>query len=275
MWLFSRLAMFLAAGCTPNLAHAVDVTEFAGSCTSFKAGPRDLSRDCRPNMLRNIHPDGRVGFLFASQGRAISFAGPASNRTFDGWMTTQIIDRVIFHDGNDVRPMTAVGRCKYGERKPGEAYPIICDAQTNEGHFEATFIVDAANAHVQRAPSAANPASKYPRLPLRQGEYTRGKCTPSSNDEAAKQEESIGVYDVADERPPYQFISPMGDGKEGDCKIDRLNVDGNRFSGSPACKDGGMKVKYYTGRYAFSYVVLDAQTFVSHEHTYRWCSPHR
>ncbi|MGU3656248.1 hypothetical protein [Methylobacterium fujisawaense] len=126
-------------------ASAVEMNEISGSCTKFVMRHSNLTRTCKPLILNNIHQNGRIAFLYASQGKAMSFVGNRANVRYDGVFYTLPLDQVVVSDGAWPRPINGNGTCRYGTPKQGEAYPVACEINTSEGNFSAALIADAGN----------------------------------------------------------------------------------------------------------------------------------
>ena len=109
-------------------------------------------------------------------------------------------------------------------------------------------------------------------LPLRTGEYTSARCEGRAPDVT----ESIGIYPVMGGRHRGSFgIFPIAENQDGFCEIGKVTVSGTRFSATADCGGGGTRIQYSTGKYRFSYQVLDNQTFISKGKKYVWCTESR
>lgn len=114
----------------------------------------------------------------------------------------------------------------------------------------------------------ATGASAADRLPLRDGDYNSVACgRPGRSTGAGDILSSIGLYSGT--------LSPRGEDRDGYCRIGRVRVEGNVYSGTARCETGGSGGVSPDGTYAFRYRILDETTFVSNGKTYRWCAPHR
>ncbi|MCZ0735523.1 hypothetical protein [Phreatobacter sp. AB_2022a] len=121
---------------------------------------------------------------------------------------------------------------------------------------------------VLAAALVATGASAADRLPLRDGDYNSVACGPPGRGTGAGDIlSSIGLYSGT--------LSPRGEDRDGYCRIGRVRVEGNVYSGTARCETGGSGGVSPDGTYAFRYRILDETTFVSNGKTYRWCAPHR
>lgn len=121
----------------------------------------------------------------------------------------------------------------------------------------------------------ALPALAFPRLPLQEGEFTRGECRSKPGDSMRHSDptESIGIYTVLDVPKPYQFISPVAEDQYGYCKIGQFKTLHKSVAGRARCTEG--KMESFSGNYTFDYQIVNSYTFASKGIVYKWCSPHR
>lgn len=138
------LSTFYATAC-----NATELESISGSCVKFAVRTMDYRTECKPTLLRTHHPDGRDGFIFSTGSVTVSFSGFRNTSIDDGWMTKMQIDRIVHMKDSQPTPLHAVGGCTFGRKKPGEVYPVKCQADTQEGHFSASFIADIENLNVK------------------------------------------------------------------------------------------------------------------------------
>ncbi|MHC2019990.1 hypothetical protein [Methylobacterium sp. CM6247] len=138
------IAGLVAIFFTPT-CRATEIESVSGACVKLAVRTLDYQSECKPNFLRTHHPDGRDGFIFSTGKVTVSFSGFRNTSIDDGWITKMQIDRVVHMKDSQPTPLQGVGVCSFGRKKVGEAYPVKCQVDTQEGHFSATFIADAEN----------------------------------------------------------------------------------------------------------------------------------
>jgi len=91
-----------------------------------------------------------------------------------------------------------------------------------------------------------------------------------------------GIYATSCQNPDVRFnnigyfkgvLSPLADGQEGFCPLEKLKAKGSVYSGKSEC-DEGSRIPSPTGTYKFSYKILSETSFVTNGKTFVWCLPH-
>ena len=117
-----------------------------GKCTRLVFKDRDSTSACSPNVINDVHKDGRTGFTFVVGDTAvITFSGMGQTQVKESAdHVAQPLDTVIVSmigTGAPPAATKATGACTYTNPYAGPAQ-VKCSAQTSNGLFEAVFLSD-------------------------------------------------------------------------------------------------------------------------------------
>ena len=136
----SFLILLASVSFFPDTAEAKKAIEIKGTCTKFSYRTYDHTALCKPGMLNIAADDKRVAFMFLAQDMIMSFSGDGNKQLNGEIFGVLPIDRVTFSKAGNVTPLKAVGSCKFRYPNTNEIFPIDCQSETSEGHFEASFL---------------------------------------------------------------------------------------------------------------------------------------
>ena len=151
-------ALGLLAG-TPTLAaeparSVRNVGVLSGSCDRLVGFGNDLHAECTGKVANVEWSDGRDSFTFTLRnGGVLTFSGSGKGEIRQGPGTVvQPLDVVFATVQDRSQSIRAVGSCRFSDPYQG-VMAIICDAQTAQGGFSATFTTDG------RPPDIVTPSS--------------------------------------------------------------------------------------------------------------------
>ena len=131
-----------------------NVGVLTGSCDRLVGFGNDLRSECDGRVANVEWSDGRDSFTFSLRGGgALTFSGSGRAEVRQGPSTVvQPLDVVFATVRGKSESIRAVGSCRFSDPYQG-VVAIVCDAETAEGGFSATFTTDGRPPEVVRPPA--------------------------------------------------------------------------------------------------------------------------
>ncbi|WP_454851671.1 hypothetical protein [Rhizobium binxianense] len=137
----SSAASFSAAYADDNFPGPPGVITLTGKCAKLVVGKVDATKDCKGELASVTLINGRVTFIFTSQGKMLGFEGdgtaikPASNGN-----ARLPLSLVATGVGTKMTgQVKAAGFCTFGNPYGGKATVIECTAESKDSTFTGSF----------------------------------------------------------------------------------------------------------------------------------------